>query len=288
MSAITGVGRLTADALDTPPIVELLRGERLRSLNVETTLLLAAARLALQDAGRDQDAVEPDELGVVVATCHAGHRDYAELFLAGLDPTGPRVNPARGPQTGLNAPAAMISIRLGAGGPNATLSNGPVGGLDALSYAADALAAERAAAMLVCGVDVVPEGVGAAGETEQPGAAVVIVLEPGGTTQPRPERIRALVAGVATACSAGDDAADAPARALHEACRIAGVEPEATAQAAFDANDGEAESTAAVTQLGDAASGLQRRELRGPLLVRAADDACAGAAILVERDWQAA
>jgi 3-oxoacyl-(acyl-carrier-protein) synthase len=146
-------------------IEDVLEGERHRFLNLESSLLLAVARLALADAEHPQDAME--RTGIVVSTRHAGLQDYAELFWTaqGKDAvaerlkrkaTRPEVSPARGPQTGLNAPAAHLSIRLGARGPNLTLTNGAAGGIDALAYAAGALEAGRATTMLVGGVEVIP------------------------------------------------------------------------------------------------------------------------------------
>jgi 3-oxoacyl-[acyl-carrier-protein] synthase II len=142
----------------------VLDGERRRSLNTESWLLLAAARLALRDAEQPQEAME--RTGIVVSTGHAGLQDYAELFLGALGKDAvarrahpgarPEVSPLRGPQTGLNAPAANLSIRLNARGPNMTLTNGAAGGIDALDYADNALKAGRATTMLVGGVEVVP------------------------------------------------------------------------------------------------------------------------------------
>ncbi len=141
--------------VDDADVAEVLGDERRRTLNAETCLLLAAARLALADAHLDARLLG-DRTGIVVSSCHAGLGDYAELLRAGLAGGVRGVNPARGPQTGLNAPTAHVSIRLGLAGPNMTIANGASGGLDALVYAADALADGRADAMLVGGVDVVP------------------------------------------------------------------------------------------------------------------------------------
>jgi len=176
--AVTGSATLTAAELDAPPAADVLRGERLRSVSLESRLLLAAARLALRDAGlrTDDDAFDPDALGIVVATRHAGLQEYVDLYRAGTEGERPRVNPARGPQTGFNAPAAELSIRLPAAGPNATLC-GDDAGADALHYAADQLAAGRAAAMLVCEVDLAPPVLHGGAATPDADRASVLVLE---------------------------------------------------------------------------------------------------------------
>jgi 3-oxoacyl-(acyl-carrier-protein) synthase len=141
--------------VDDADVAAVLGDQRRRTLNAETCLLLAAARLALADARLDARPIG-DRTGIVVSSCHAGLGDYAELLRAGLAAGVRGVNPARGPQTGLSAPAAHVSIRLGLAGPSMTIANGAGGGLDALAYAADTLDGGRADAMLVGGVDVVP------------------------------------------------------------------------------------------------------------------------------------
>ncbi|HMJ01956.1 MAG TPA: beta-ketoacyl synthase N-terminal-like domain-containing protein [Conexibacter sp.] len=279
VGTITGVGVVSADELATPAVAELLQGERLRSLNPETKLLLAAARLALRDAGLVDGVVHPDELGVVVATRHAGLQDYVELFLAGIGGDDARVNPARGPQTGLNAPAAHLSIRLPAAGPNATLTSGAAAGLDALRYATDALTAKRAIAMLVCGVDVVPAIVRS--PSARPGGAAVLVVEAEGVTRAPREGIRVGVAAVATAYSPRDDVDEASERALRDALRDAQLAPDAV-RSSFTPRDADGEGVGALAQLALAVGSLRRGEATGPVLVHASDESCgAGAAVLV-------
>ncbi|MGN6189703.1 MAG: beta-ketoacyl synthase N-terminal-like domain-containing protein [Conexibacter sp.] len=179
MSALSGSACVSAAELEQPAVAELLAGERLRSVSVDSRLLLAAARMALRDArartGGPREDATGDALGVVVATRHAGLQDYVELYREGTDAERPRVRPAKGPQAGLTAPAAEVSIRLPAAGPNATVCNGAVGGLDALRYAADRLAAGEVDAMLVCELDLAPAVVREAGEDAQ--RAAVLVLE---------------------------------------------------------------------------------------------------------------
>jgi 3-oxoacyl-[acyl-carrier-protein] synthase II len=215
VSALSGSACVTAAELEQPAVAELLAGDRLRSVSVESRLLLAAARMALRDArartnGPDED---PDGLGVVVATRHAGLQDYVELFREGTDAERPRVRPAKGPQAGLTAPAAEISIRLPAAGPNATVCNGAVGGLDALRYAADRLAAGEADAMLVCELELAPAVVraeaddGEAAPHEQ--RAAVVVLEREQAMRARGAAPRARLGAVTTAFSPDDDAPDA-------------------------------------------------------------------------------
>jgi len=214
-SAITGRGFVGAKGLAAPRIVELLRGERTRLLAPETVMALAAARLALRDAGLLPGRLAPEQLGIVVATRHAGLHDYVELFETGVGGRRP-ISPLQGPQTGLNAPAAHLSIRLRAAGPNATIVGGSVGALDALRYAAVALADGRARAMLVCGCEAAPAVLPAA-----EGGAVAVVLE--ARDAGRSPRGGAVVRGVGTAFSPSGDLADAHTRALAAALRAAAL-----------------------------------------------------------------
>jgi len=225
-SAIAGAAAVTTAELEQPAVGELLAGERLRSVSVESRLLLAAARMALRDARARTNgpAGAPDGLGVVVATRHAGLQDYVELFREGTDLERPRVRPAKGPQAGLTAPAAEISIRLPAAGPNATVCNGAVGGLDALRYAADRLAAGDADAMLVCEVELVPAVVRAAAD-DAPHAqrAAVVVLESEQALEARGAAPFARLRAVATSFSPAGDTAEAQARAREQALAEAGA-----------------------------------------------------------------
>jgi len=266
-SAIAGSAAVTAAELEDGAAAEALRGERLRNVSLESRLLLAAARLALHDADSRTDA---DELGVVVATRHAGLQEYVDLYREGTEGERPRVRPAKGPQAGLTAPAAEVSIRLPAAGPNATVSNGAVGGLDALRYAADRLAAGDASAMLVCEVDVTPAVV----QEEAPAGeqrATVVVLERGDARAGDRDAPRALLGAVATAFSPTGDTAEAEARAVAEVL----------ADIAADAADAQASNgDGALARLAAAAASLARGETHDPQLLRAHDDGAAGAAVV--------
>lgn len=223
--------RPTVATVDVEVVDDMLEGERLRALSRETRMALLAAKTALSDAGLDSSSLDPDATGAVVSTRHAGLQDYAELLRAGLD--GRRVNPGQGPQTGLNGPASYLSIRLGAAGPNATVSNGAVGGFDALAWATDVLERGSASTMLVCGVDVIPPVAGSlfASETatvprpfdrDRSGpvhseAAVALILESDATAKHRRATPWAVLDPIATAFSPGGDTTEASMRALRGA-----------------------------------------------------------------------
>jgi 3-oxoacyl-[acyl-carrier-protein] synthase II len=275
-SAIAGAAALTAAELKRPAVAELLAGERLRSVSVESRLLLAAARMALHDArprtdGRDPD---PDGLGVVVATRHAGLQDYVELFREGTDAERPRVRPAKGPQSGLTAPAAEISIRLPAAGPNATVCNGAVGGLDALRYASDRLAAGEADTMLVCEVELAPVVVREdPEEAPQLQRAAVLVLERAPAVPAHGAAPQAWLKAIATAFSPAGDAAEAQARATAQALAEAGVTATAEPRQMRD-------GAGTLTRVAAVAARIARGETHGPQLLTAHEAGTAGAAVV--------
>jgi 3-oxoacyl-(acyl-carrier-protein) synthase len=211
--------------------VPILGRKGLRNLSRESKLLLSAATLALNDAGIEPGEYEGVDLGVFVATSLAGLADFAELFERGLADGPARVNPGQGPQTGFNAPASEVSIRLGAQGPNVTIANGSAGAIDSLGCAARAIQHGEAAIALVAGVDTVPDpaarvldGDGTRPrpfdrERRGPGygeAAVVLVLEAPRRREARP---LAIVRGVSTAFGAGAGGLEAAAGRSMASCR---------------------------------------------------------------------
>jgi 3-oxoacyl-[acyl-carrier-protein] synthase II len=222
---------LTIAGIDDRDVAAVLGDERRRGLNPETSVLLAAARMAIADAGLEH--VRGAGTGIAVSTRHAGLQDYAELFWAGVGGQAGAVSPARGPQTGFNAPAAQLSIRLGARGPNMTMSNGSVGGLDALSYAVDALRAGSAEVMLVGGIELAPRVAGgllarqATTATTRPRpydrgrsgpllgeAGIVVVLESRAHARRRGSGIRVEVGAVTSAFAPRNDLLGASRRTL--------------------------------------------------------------------------
>lgn len=239
--AITGVGCLTAlgtgrDALGDGPAREGSRVEDariaavvgtkgVRTFNRESRLFTAAGILACADAGLDPATWDRRGVGVFCGTMRAGLEDYASLYADGVREGPDAVNPAQGPQTGLNAPAAQLSIHLGAEGPNMTFSSGLASSTDALAYAADFLRAGRADVVLAGGVEtlapVIAEDAGPPGE-----AAAVLVLEREETARERGAEIRAVLAGSGNAFDAGGDAGEAGARAIAAALADAGLEAE--------------------------------------------------------------
>lgn len=214
------------DPLDLDEVVE---PSTLRAYSRDSRLLVYAMRTTGARVTAD-----PDRVGVVLGTLHAGRNEYLAIHNATH-----RVNPIWGPQSGYNAPAAQLSIHLGARGPNLTLSTGATTGLDAVVAGASQLQAGVCDVVVAGGVDTLSSAItDPTGSPEivrgpyEPGpgtlpqgeAAAVVVLQPVGA-DPDSERARLLGAGQATAAfppdGAGSHSASALTTAAEEALRMA-------------------------------------------------------------------
>ena len=177
---------------------------------------------------------DPDRVGVVLGTLHAGRNEYLAIHNA----TG-RVNPVWGPQSGYNAPAAQLSIHLVARGPNLTLSSGATAGLDAVVAGAAQVRAGVCDVVVAGGMDTLSNVItDPTGRREtvrgpyQPGpgtlpqgeAAAVLVLRPVGADSDG-ERVHLLGTGQETAAfssgGAGSQAVEELTTAAAEALRAA-------------------------------------------------------------------
>lgn len=117
-----------------------------------TQLALAAAELALQDAGLDPGGLSPFDVGVVTASC-AGGVEFGQREIEQLWRCGPRfVGPYQSIAWFYAASTGQISIRHGLKGPCGVLVTDESGALDALDHARRDLAA-GARAMLAGGAE---------------------------------------------------------------------------------------------------------------------------------------
>ena len=127
---------------------------KVRALSAESVAFGVATTLACQNAGLSGRWEADKRVGVAVGSTSAGLGEYTDLFAARLNGGVERVNPGRGPMTGLNAPAATVSIRSGAAGLNLTHSAGRTAAVDALADSARAVRSGTAQVMLAGGVQV--------------------------------------------------------------------------------------------------------------------------------------
>lgn len=218
-----------------------------------TQLLLAAAHLALDDAGVAPDVAAPARRGVFVGTALGGWRTGEEQ-LSVLRARGPRrVNPFLANAAPPYAPGASLATAVRAEGPQQSLTSGCPASLQAIAHAAAAVAGDEVDLCLAGGIElplceVVVAGMGRthelfAGDGAPDGAsrpfdvghagmvlseaAVVLVLEPLAQVAGRGGRPLARVLGHGDSCDAqglygGASDGAAGARAVHMALRRAG------------------------------------------------------------------
>ncbi len=133
-----------------------------RNLDRLTKYLIVAGKGALADAGIKEDGkfisvLQPDDIGVCSSTAYGSLDSITELNLV-AELEDPRyINPARFPNTVINAAAGYVSIWEDLRAPNATIVDGNCGAIDAVLSCETHLAHRRAQAFLVGGGDVVTE-----------------------------------------------------------------------------------------------------------------------------------
>ncbi len=211
---------------------------------------VAAARMALADAGLEAEAVEPERAGVSMGTTSGEPVEverFDDRYLAGeLDQVGPEF-------MGLypcHMIAAHVGQELGFGGVNTMIPAACAAGNYAVAHALDVLRAGRADLMLAGGADAFsritytgffrlgaiapdlcrPFDKNRKGMIPGEGAAV-LVLEPLERAVGRGARIYAEVAGYGLSCDAHHMTAahpegDGAARAMERALADAGVAPD--------------------------------------------------------------
>lgn len=140
----------------------LLGAKGHRNFDRLTKYLIVAAKQALEDAGIKKDGefvstLKPSQVGICSATAYGSLDSITELNLV-AELEDPRyINPARFPNTVINAAAGYVSIWEDLRAPNATIVDGNCGSLDAVLSCETHLAHRRADAFLVGGGDVLTE-----------------------------------------------------------------------------------------------------------------------------------
>jgi len=110
-----------------------------RRMDLTSQMAVAAAKMAVKDAGIDLDQEDRERIGVVVGTAMAGHAfilEQADVFKQ----KGPmKINPFTALTVFPDAPASFISIELGLYGPSFSLATACSSALDAVGYAFNAI-----------------------------------------------------------------------------------------------------------------------------------------------------
>ncbi len=230
----------------------------LRNFDRLTKFMIVAAKHALEDAGLKKDgqwlARRPDEVGIISATAYGSLDAITEMNLVAEREDPRYINPARFPNTVINAAAGYVSIWEDLRAPNVTVVDGNCGALDAVLTAETHLAHERAGVLLVGGGEIVSEPLyrafrklGVVAEGDAPWApgdahtngmrlgegAAYVVVERLDEARARGAKVRALLVGYGTAFTAPESEAlivhpsvDGVTRALRAAVRDAGLAPE--------------------------------------------------------------
>ncbi|MCZ8519453.1 MULTISPECIES: beta-ketoacyl synthase N-terminal-like domain-containing protein [Paenibacillus] len=222
-------------------LVPVLGTKGLRFVHRASRFLLAAAAAAVEEAGLPSGGVDPDRFGIVVGSNYA-NLHTADLYDRTLLTEGPRaVSAMEAPNLLVNAPAALLAIRLQARACNTTISTGACAGLDALGYAMTLLRRGKADCILVGGTEELSRqllgiytmaGALPAVPSEETGrpfdafsrgitpgeGAVAVMLERRSFAEGRGARIQAQLASWTSGCAAGRTAA----KREHSLTRVVG------------------------------------------------------------------
>ena len=227
-----------------------VRRQDASKLGRASRLAVAAARMALEDAGIDLENLDPERSGVAMGTT-SGEPLEVERFddlLLGGEPE--RIGPELATVYPCHTIATHVAREVGAAGPNSMIPTACAAGNYAVAWAFDAIRAGRADVMLAGGADafsritytgfarlgaIAPDVVRPFDKNRKgmiPGeGAGVLVLERLDRALARGARIYAEVAGYGLSCDAHHMTAshpegDGPARAMERALADAGLRPE--------------------------------------------------------------
>jgi 3-oxoacyl-[acyl-carrier-protein] synthase II len=129
----------------------------LRRMDRLSSMVVASARLALEDAGVKISEDNRDRTGIVLGTAFGGTdvKTNCARILATKGPAG--MNPLLVPNSVMNAPAGHASIELGFRGINTTVTHNATSAETALAYAAAEISRGRADILLAGGADILSE-----------------------------------------------------------------------------------------------------------------------------------
>jgi 3-oxoacyl-[acyl-carrier-protein] synthase II len=215
MAVITGTGLAAAGLGEVTDLVDTGRGEcvpfdpdahplgrGMRHKDRASRLALWATERALRDAGllTDGGPAAVLERAAVVVSSNFGNLDTVCEFTDIIHrETVTGLSPLRVPHMSSNVTACWVALEFGLRGPNITLCDGTVGGLDAVDWARKLLAVRRADVVIVVGVEPATAPVerlhGEHGAEPGFDGAVALVVEAGRTAIERGGRSRAAVRG---------------------------------------------------------------------------------------------
>lgn len=132
---------------------DFMDGKEARRMSRGSQLAVAAARLAINDAGLDLERIDPDTVGVLVA-CGTSSFPDTEKAMQTLVEKGPsKVSPFYVPSAIPNMPSCQVSIQLGVRGYNTSISTACAAGSQAIGEAAEIIRRGDADIMLAGGTE---------------------------------------------------------------------------------------------------------------------------------------
>lgn len=130
-----------------------LQGRSLRPLDRTGRLVAAAAALALENSGLDQEALANQEVGLVLGTMFSSMHTIGQFDRQALVEGPSYASPLDFANTVINSAAGQTAIWHKLRGINSTISSGGTSGLMALGYAVDLISYGTQNAILVGGAD---------------------------------------------------------------------------------------------------------------------------------------
>lgn len=143
--------RIACEATGFDPLDHGIDHRTARRMDRVSQMAIAAARMAVDDAGLPLDA--PERVGVVVSTGNGGNGTFEEQHRALLERGPARVSPLTIPMSIANMAGAQISIALGLRGPVLSVLTACATGLHSLGEAADMVRRGAADAVLAGGAE---------------------------------------------------------------------------------------------------------------------------------------
>jgi 3-oxoacyl-[acyl-carrier-protein] synthase II len=125
----------------------------LRRMDRSAQMAVAAARLALADAGLAEGGFDPYDVGVSVGTGIGGMNTFEEEFTTFIEGGPRRVSPFLAPMMIPNMPAGQVSIQLGLRGPSHCLATACATGSDCIGEAFETIRRGSVPVMLAGGVE---------------------------------------------------------------------------------------------------------------------------------------
>jgi 3-oxoacyl-[acyl-carrier-protein] synthase II len=217
---------------------------------------LAASRMALDQAGLDPSAMDPDDVGVIVSSGIGGMEEIERNHTALLERGVRRISPFTVPMMIADMAAGVVAMHTGAGGPNFAIVSACASSGHGIGEAAEIIKRGDAVAMLAGGAEatITPLTMGAfcqikatSERNDEPEKAcrpfdlgrdgfvmgeggVMLVLENLDHARARGARVLAEVAGYGASADMHHFTAPHPEglgaiRAMRQALRKAGVEP---------------------------------------------------------------